>query len=157
MDIQIVKIQDTSVSCSLDSTRNFGLVLNKALTKIKMVHWYVMCYNAHKIIGDLYGDLSELIDTLQEEIIGTSRAQSVPFPQIATTLFEIDGITQYQSQDKDIMVCYYDTTQKLTNMLCSQEFNNYLNSVHSGLNNIKEEILSAINKANYLLSLIPKI
>jgi DNA-binding ferritin-like protein len=156
IDIQIIKVQDDT-QVSLDPTRSFGLALNKALSKIKMVHWYVMCYNAHKIIGKLYEDLSDLVDKLQEEIIGTSRNQNIIFPQISCNLFELEDITQYQTQDKDIMSCYYDTTQKIQNMISSQEFDNYINSVSSGLNNTKEEILSAINKTNYLLSLIPKI
>ena len=157
MDIQIINVQTNNVTCSLDSTRAFGLALNKALTKIKMIHWYVMCYNAHKIIGNLYESLADLIDKLQEEIIGTSRIQNIQFPQISSALFEIDDISHYQTEDKDIMNCYYDTTQKLTNTVNSQEFNNYLNSVSSGLNNTKEEIITSINKANYLLSLIPKV
>lgn len=157
MEIQVIKMQETPVQCSLDSTRTFGLILNKALTKLKMIHWYVMCYNTHKIIGNLYEDLTDLIDTLQEEIIGTSRNQNKQFPQINPGLFETDDISHYQTTDRDIMECYYDTTKKLVDMFSNQEFNNYVASVSSGLNNTKEEIISRVNKANYLLSLIPKI
>jgi DNA-binding ferritin-like protein len=156
MDIQIIKVQDNNVGCSLDTTRTFGLALNKALTKIKMIHWYVMHYNTHKIIGNLYEDLTDLVDKLQEEIIGTSRNQNKMFPQINANLFEMENIAEYQTENQDIMACYYDTVQKLTNMLSSQEFNNYISSVISGLNNTKEDMLSTINKANYLLSLTLK-
>lgn len=155
MEIQIVKIQ-SNTECTLDSTRLFGLALNKALVKLKMIHWYVLDYNAHRIIGDLYESLSDLIDKLQEEIIGTVRVQNKTFPQINCNLFVLDEINQYKPQDSDMVATYYETVNNLSNLLCSQEFVNYINSGSMGLNNTKDEILTSINKANYLLSLCAK-
>ena len=40
----------------------------------------------HKILGELYDSLSELFDKLQEEIIGTCKLQSKPFPQMANQI-----------------------------------------------------------------------
>jgi hypothetical protein len=36
-----------------------------------MTHWFTNDYNTRIIIGNLYDNLSELFDTLMEEIIGT--------------------------------------------------------------------------------------
>jgi DNA-binding ferritin-like protein len=155
MEIQIVKIQ-SNTECALDSTRLFGLALNKALIKIKMIHWYVLDYNVHRIIGKLYEELNNLIDQLQEEIIGSVRILNKVFPQINCNLFVIDEINEYTPRDSDMISIYYDTVNNLSNVLCSQEFVNYANSGTIGLNNTKDEILTAINKTNYLLSLCTK-
>lgn len=151
--------QITTVVCnsqienSLDSTRNFGISLNKVLTTIKMVHWYTEDYNAHKILGNLYESLSDLFDNLQEEIIGTSKQQNKLFPQINFQL-DSDNIQNYIPMSGINMETYYKSVQILFYVLESPEFNAYVESVSSGINNVKEEILTSVNKANYLLSMV---
>lgn len=151
--------QITTVVCnsqienSLDSTRNFGIALNKVLTSIKMVHWYTEDYNAHKILGNLYESLSDLFDNLQEEIIGTSKQQNKLFPQINFEL-DSDNIQNYIPVNGINMETYYKSVQTLFYVLESSEFNAYVESVSSGINNIKEEILTSVNKTNYLLSMV---
>jgi hypothetical protein len=49
---------------------------------------------------------------------------------------------------------YVNVMNAIRNILTSLEFNNYISSVKSGLNNTKEDILSRINKADYLLAMI---
>ena len=70
MEIEIITTQTTT--SNVDPTREFGLCLMKAESIIHMVHWYVLNYDAHKILGSLYEDLDELFDSLQEEIIAVS-------------------------------------------------------------------------------------
>jgi hypothetical protein len=118
-----------------------------------MEHWYTENYNTHKILGKLYDSLSELFDKLQEEIIGTCKLQSKPFPQMANQI-NFEDIHSYVSSCGNDMKTYYEVCSAICSALTSQEFQLYSDSVMSGLNNTKEEILSAFNKTNYLLSLV---
>lgn len=147
-----ITVTNNSIENSLDTTRSFGIFLNKSLTTIKMVHWYIDNYNAHKILGNLYDDLSESFDKLQEEIIGTVKQQNKLFPQISLEL-DSDNIQNYNQLNTACMESYYKANQMICSVLNSQEFKTYTDSVVSGLNNTREEIISALNKANYLLDL----
>jgi DNA-binding ferritin-like protein len=151
MNIEI--INTGSLDNSLDSTRKFGLFLNHFLTSIKMMHWYVTDYNCHQIFGNLYENLNKHFDNLQEEIIGTSKYNKLNFPLINDLNFDINNMQIYQNNES-IFSLYKELTTQLQGYLCNLEVTNYINSVNSGINNIKEEILSEINKANYLFSLI---
>lgn len=137
---------------SLDSTRWFGINLNKILSNIKMIHWYTDNYNVHKITKNFYKNLESLFDQLQEEIIGTSKIGDVLFPSFNNIILQSENIEDYIDQN-NLKECYGKNIQVLKAMITSLEFDNYINSVSSGLNNIKEEILSEINKTNYLLSM----
>jgi hypothetical protein len=151
MEIEI--ITTTAVQSSLDPTRVFGIILNKATSTIKMLHWYVLDYNTHEILGDLYDDLTDLFDKLQEEIIGTSKEYSVTFPSFNISDIQLEHIEMYQD-NQVIINYYYNLANLIKDMLTSLEFNNYVTSVKSGINNTKEDILSRINKTNYLLSMV---
>lgn len=151
--MEINVITTSAVPSSLDPTRIFGIILNNALTDIKMMHWFVLDNNAHEILGDLYSDLNDLFDKLEEEIIGTSKEYDVIFPLHDLACIKIDSITAFQN-NQSIIDRYFETVNVIKNLLTSLEFNNYTNSVKSGINNIKEEIISRINKSNYLISMI---
>jgi hypothetical protein len=141
------------VESSLDSTRNFGVFLNKSLSTIKMCHWYTENYNAHKIMGKVYDNLSDLFDSLQEEIIGTSKQQGKPFPEISIEI-DLENIQNYRPVDDINMQAYYKASQAIIAALTCQEMTAYVSSVISGINNTKEEIISVLNNANYLLAMI---
>jgi DNA-binding ferritin-like protein len=151
--MEINVITTSAVSSSLDPTRIFGIILSKATSTLRMLHWYVLDHNAHEILGDLYGDLSDLFDKLQEEIIGTSKEYDVIFPLHDIKCIQIEQIEMYQS-NQNIIDHYFETVNTIKNLLTSLEFNNYINNVKSGIGNTKEEIISRINKSNYLLSMI---
>jgi hypothetical protein len=144
---------ENGIENSLDSTRSFGIFLNKAISTIKMIHWYTEDYNKHKILGELYDSLSDLFDKLQEEVIGTCKLKSKQFPHISNDI-NFEDIQSYASSCGSDMKTYYDVCSAVCSSLTSQEFNSYTESVISGLNNTKEEILSSFNKTNYLLSLV---
>jgi len=150
MEIEIIKRQ---INDPLDSSRNFAIQLNKAVSVIKMLHWYVCDHNIHVILGDLYDDLTDLFDKLQEEIIGTSKEYNENFPLFNSTLFQLENIDDYRDNET-IMSYYKKTVDDIKTILTSIEFNGYIANVKSGLNNTKEDILSRINKANYLLSMV---
>lgn len=150
MEIEIVKAQFIN---NLDSSIKFGIQLNKITSIIKMLHWYVCNHNIHVILGDLYDDLTDLFDKLQEEIIGTSKEYGETFPLFNSTLFQLENINDY-TDDAAIMSYYKKTTDDIKTILTSIEFNGYIANVKSGLNNTKEDILSRINKSNYLLSMV---
>jgi len=150
MEIEIIKIQ--SQPDPLDSTREFGIFLKKIHSTIHLLHWYAGNHNVHIILGDLYESLDGLFDKLQEEIIGTSLIQNAVFPGFS---FNLDLNTeQFKGSPEDILNSYKKVNNSIQEILTSLEFNNYITSVKSGLNNTKEDIISTFNKTNYLLSMI---
>lgn len=155
MEIEIIRA--TKTNDNLSNTRDFGIILNQITSIIKIVHWYSKNYNAHLILGDLYDDLTDLFDKLQEEIIGTSNSNdNAIFPMFNGFNIEVNNPIISQG-DHDSYAIYYNTMEILKNILTSLEFNNYITSVKSGLTNTKEDIITRINKANYLLSMINHI
>jgi hypothetical protein len=154
MEIEIITTQTTT--SNIDPTREFGLCLLKTESIIHMVHWYVLNYDTHKILGNLYEDLDDLFDKLQEEIIGCSRTNTALFPSFNHSIFDnyLNNINNFSDQNSNIINVYFETQRELCSILTSIELNNYLTQVKSGLNNTVEEILSRFNSANYLLGLV---
>ena len=154
MNIEIIKNTENSIGLDsqLDSTREFGILLNKITLSIKMMHWYVLDYNAHKILGNLYDDISDLFDTLQEEIIGTSKSHGVLFPKFNLIINSEDF--QIYKNNEIILENFYKVSGDLKNLLNSSDFTVYVSSVTSGINNTKEEIVSLLNKTEYLIGLL---
>lgn len=150
MDITVVT---SDIVHSLDPTRYFGLSLLRFLSNIRMLHWYSTDFNVHEILGSLYSDLDGLFDSLQEEIVGTSKSSQVLFPSFSPDTFELN-LQDYQCDCQTHLDSYYMSATKLVAILESREFSNYIDSTSSGINNIKEEIISRLNKTNYLLSMV---
>jgi len=163
MEIEITQITQNNnqpiptfgdITDSLDSTRLFGLFLSKALVTIHMVHWYVLNYDAHIILGDLYDDLDSKFDKLQEEIIGTARQTGALFPMTSPSMFDLENISQYKDNTSRIMDTYYFVNKSVVNVLTSTEFKGFTSQVKSGIQNTVDDILTKFNKANYLLSMV---
>lgn len=144
---------DKSAQEEVDNTKNFAIILSEISSIIHLIHWYIQDFNIHNLMGDLYEDLNTLFDKLQEEIIGTSKNSQTPFPSFSLECFDSKNLEQYQTKE-DLLDTYFKTTTKLIAILNSSEFKMYLDLVTSGLNNTKEDIISRINKTNYLLSLM---
>ena len=147
--------QNNIIIGSLDTTRQFATFLLRGLSSIQMIHWYTNDYNTHKIMGDLYDDLKELFDELQEEIIGTAKSSNVGFPQIqyATTCC-CNETPKYKDDNLNILNIYYDLYNSITNVLLCEELNSYISNVKSGIPNTIDGIITRLNKTNYLLSII---
>jgi DNA-binding ferritin-like protein len=152
MEIQVIAPQP--VENSLDSTREFGILLLKAESIIHMVHWYVLNYDAHKILGNLYEDLDGLFDKIQEEIIGVCRQNNITLPRINSVILDLDYILQYRDENSNILETYYKVYNILIELLTSLEFNNFLTQAKTGIHNTVDDIITRLNKANYLLSLV---
>jgi DNA-binding ferritin-like protein len=150
-----MQINQTDTIQYQSPTKNFGNLLNKSLSNIKMLHWYTTNYNVHIILGELYDSLSDSFDKLQEEIIGTSDTCDVTFPLFSVDITD-EGINSAigDGEYENILVVYAEIQKMLKGILCSDEFKQYVDNVTSGLNNTKEEIISALNKASYLLLMI---
>lgn len=149
-----IKIVSYSQGSDLETTKYFAILLSKALSIIHLVHWYIPNFQAHEIIGDLYESLDGHFDKLQEEIIGVVKIQGKTFPSFSPEMFNLDDLDQYEDRAQELIDTLNKTTIKLAAILDSQEFKMFIDSASSGINNTKEDILSAINKADYLLAMI---
>lgn len=152
--IELTAISLTSSEPVVDASpisNSFGFCnnLHKILSNIKLCHLFTNNYDSHKIYGELYDRLSEVFDTLEEEIIGLLRSGPVAdFPSTTLNPVSID----YEDSD------YYEPFKSVINDLFStltfSEFQNFVeNAPKNGIGNILEEIYSAANKAEYLLQM----
>lgn len=147
--INIIKVGE------VDNTKVFASILNRFLSSIKMAHWYTCNYNIHEIFGSLYDDLNGLFDPLQEEIIGTSSKSDLfnQFPVLDKECIKDEEYLNYQNDSS--IIDHYMTNQKtLKDILDSFEFKSYAENSRSGIMNIKDEIVSRLNKTNYLLNMV---
>jgi hypothetical protein len=89
-----------------------------------------------------------------EEIIGTSKSQGKLFPVLNLAGLDIDNLTKYTTVNEENMNTFNTVCQTILGICSCHELNDYIQSVNSGINNTKEEIVSSINKYLYLLSLV---
>jgi DNA-binding ferritin-like protein len=149
MEIEIIKITPKAEAIQIAE------YLTNFLSKVKMLHWYTLNYDLHKILNDVYDNLNIHFDSLQEEIIGTSRINSYSFPNLDLSNSKtLSSDYCFLSSDKTIIEFYNNLTKEIKSILCGNEFNSYISNNYTGINNIKEEILSEINKSLYLISMI---
>jgi DNA-binding ferritin-like protein len=147
MQINVIQIQD--------NTKSFASILNRFLSNVKLMHWYTHNYDMHKTFESLYSDMGDMFDSLQEEIIGTSKDEHScnTFPSFEKESIKDEDYLNY-SEDSTILNHYFSIQKSLKDILCSLEFKSYADSSQSGIMNIKDEIISRLNKTNYLLSMI---
>lgn len=152
MDIQIIT---TSIGEDrLHSSKSFGIMLNKILSEIKMLHWFVQDYNLHVIYGNLYDEVSDLFDELQEEIIGTSRFQGGLIPNFQENIaIKPWDSPEFYGDDETIIEAFNSLTKTITGILTSMEFESYIKELKSGIINTRDAILTQINKAEYLANM----
>ena len=107
--------------------------------QFKFLHWQTSSYSKHKAYGKIYDTLGDLIDTFVESMMGKyGRPQfesefSIMFQDISYISIQkfMDGITEFLVAITDELDSKYDTD----------------------LLNLKDEMLSEINKLKYLLTL----
>jgi hypothetical protein len=153
MEIEI--ITTSAIQDKLDTVKSFGILLNKTSSTIKMLHWFVMDHNTHEILGELYDDLTDLFDKLEEEIIGTCKGENVLFPMCSVDVFsQMWDLVETYSDNASIISHFFVISKAMKDLLTSLEFTNYIANVKSGINNTKEDIISRFNKAEYLISMV---
>lgn len=154
MNTRITNISTQNVESTLDSTRDFGLFLNKILAGIKMFHWYTLNYNFHIITNDLHKNLNKLVDSLMEELIEVVRTQNTTFNINLPEIQNFENCQTYQPELQSFVNKYSEISFVLMQVLNSAEFSDFTQKSISGINNVKEEILSLLNKTSYLLNQI---
>ena len=115
------------------------LKLVQIQTQFKFLHWQTTFYSKHKAYGKIYDNLGDLIDTFVESMMGKyGRPEfesefSIMFQDISHISIQkfMDGITEFFVALTDELDSKYDTD----------------------LLNLKDEMLSEINKLKYLLTL----
>jgi DNA-binding ferritin-like protein len=124
---------------------DFCEYLNTVLSNIKMCHLFTDNYNFHKIFDKTYQKLSNIFDSLQEELIEIAFDKNFKINNPYKVSF-IENCDYYD--------CYYQSTQDLILSLSSNLDLNFLSTLnHNGVQNIIDEIMSEINKSYYLLKM----
>ena len=100
----------------------------------------------------MYDTLSEVFDTLEEEVIGLLKSENVTeFPLSTLNMWTIDY------EESDYHTTYKILINNLFSILTFSEFQNFVeNAPKNGIKNLLEEIYSATNKADYLLKMTIK-
>jgi hypothetical protein len=115
------------------------LKLVQIQTQFKFLHWQTFGDAKHRAYGGIYDSLGDTIDTFTEAMMGKyGRPQfesefSIMFQDISTINVQdfLDGITEFLVDMTDQLDSRYDTD----------------------LLNLRDEMLSEINKLKYLLTL----
>lgn len=113
------------------------------LNQLKMFHWQTRSFAQHEAFGKTYDTLDGLIDEFVEVFIGKhGRSYS---------LNKLYDIQLYDYSESSVSEFISKTREYLTNDLLPVE--QFPPGVNSDLLNLRDEMLSAINKLNYLLTL----
>jgi DNA-binding ferritin-like protein len=112
------------------------------LMTVKLYHWNTISYASHKATDDLYTRLNTLIDQFVEILLGkNNKGKNII---LDTKSLFLKSFKDNKSFEKEI------EEYKKYMMNLSEKFNQKENS---DLLNIRDEILSELNKISYLLTL----
>lgn len=112
------------------------------LMTVKLYHWNTISYASHKATDDLYTGLNTLIDQFVEILLGKNNKGKNGILDTKSLLLK--SFKDNKSFEKEIE----GYKKYMTNL--SEKFNQKENS---DLLNIRDEILSELNKISYLLTL----
>lgn len=114
------------------------------LNNIKVYHWQTTNYAQHIATDNLHTQMSLLIDQFVEVIQGKKGVNRLRVNDNTITLYNIDNIDiiQYMENFKYFLVSELPDAIKMPGMSQSDLFN------------IRDEMLSIINKTLYLFSLV---
>ena len=108
--------------------------------QFKVLHWQTQTYSKHIAYGGIYDSLEDLIDTFMETYMGKYGRIALEGEKDAIILSNIGEMK------------IEEFLETLTGFLLS--FNNQLDSnKDSDLLNLRDEMLGAVNKLKYLLTL----
>lgn len=118
------------------------------INQIKIYHWQTFSYARHKATDELYGELNDLIDKFVEVLTGRiiiERNDSKFRIKVDTYRFKLIDFTN-ENEGTNFLIIIKDILEKDLNLLKVLEGN-------TDLINIRDEMLSLINKNGYLFTL----
>ena len=116
------------------------------LNQLKLYHWQTISYSRHKATDELYGNLSGLVDKFIETLHGRI---SYDTPNYRIMLSD-NNSTIFLKNIKDVKGV--DLLKNIKNYLEGNELKKIIDN-NTELQNIRDEMLGAINQTNYLFSL----
>jgi hypothetical protein len=113
--------------------------LIKILNQLKVYHWQTTSYAEHKAFGKAYDKLNDLIDKFVEVCMGKHGRPRLTDGVMNIEIIDIDelSIDDYVNSCVDFLISLNDVYE----------------TTDSDLLNIRDEMLSDINKLKYLLTL----
>jgi len=116
--------------------------ITKLLTiqnQLRIFHWQTESYAQHKALGETYEELDELIDTFIEEFQG-AYARIVSKDKFVIELSNLEDLEIVKFLEENISYL-------------SNELPNGLKPTDTNLLNVRDEMLGALQKLKYLLTL----
>lgn len=114
------------------------------LNQLRIFHWYTKSFAQHEAFGKTYETLNNLIDEFIEVYIGKHGTKN----NNITSTYSVQLFSYSEQSIKDFIV---ETRRYLTDELIQSD--EYKEHENTDLLNIRDEMLAAINKLNYLLTL----
>lgn len=122
--------------------KGVNMIIKSFLTiqsQLKVLHWQTQSYAEHKALGKAYEDLDALVDNFVEVFAGSDRS----ILDIGSTSMSIYSIDSIKPMD------FMDSVEKFISGSLSESIPEEKTDLH----NIKDEMLSVVNKTKYLLNL----
>jgi|TARA_B110000503_G_C6855299_1_gene292559 DNA-binding ferritin-like protein len=116
------------------------------LITVKLYHWNTLSYSVHKATDDLYGDLNTLIDQFVEVLLGKHNNMN---EKRKNEMLNIKTLSLDNYKDNGKFKTAVESYKKYLIGLNKH----FKQSENSDLFNIRDEILAALNKISYLLTL----
>jgi DNA-binding ferritin-like protein len=107
------------------------------VNQLKYYHWGTDSYSKHKALGEAYDSLNDLVDEFVEILLGKYGKDLAPISINVRTESELDAVSAID-----------EIAEFLTN-----DLTNILNDRDTDLLNIRDEMLSTINRTKYLFTL----
>lgn len=153
--VAAVRVRNTRKNSKSTSTKTKTCALHSAvilkmiemLNTVKLFHWHTCSYPTHKATDELYSSLNDSVDSFVEVMLGKAvEKRSQRFDLTRTRCVDL---------------CDFKETDVESFKMKMEEYKTYLvdlahlfkGSQHSDLMNIRDEMLAALNKTSYLLTL----
>jgi DNA-binding ferritin-like protein len=124
----------------INSNGDIILFFMDMLTTVKLYHWKTLSYATHKATDELYEDLNKYVDEFVEVLIGHKGGIRINLPRTTVKLHDCSSPNEFKRKING----YKNTLIGLTS-----RFNN---TTDNALLNIRDEIISALDKSLYVMS-----
>ena len=115
------------------------------LITIKLYHWNTLTFSVHKATDDLYAELNTLMDSMVEVLLGKHTSVNEKNKHNILNIKNIK-VNNYKDNGK-----FKQEVESYKKFLVG--LNHVFSKYDSDLLNIRDEILAALNKLSYLLTL----